>query len=775
MKRLIPAIAIILGWVSAAWGAATPAPLTTLQEIHGLTNAKASLGLPVAFEATVTYYPGYAHLLFVQDGSQAIFVLATTDAKLAPGDRVLVRGITRESFHPIVVSNDVTVLSHGDLPKPVPASFDGLIHGQYDCMLVTVHAVVRTADLGANPSLHRIFMQMIADGGYIDAVLESDDANLLKGLLDAEVEVTGIAGGTFDGKMQQTGILLHVPTLAGVQILKRAGVSPQSIPITPMSEILDGYHVRDQSQRVRVHGTITYYQPGKAVVLQDGSRSLWITTISRGPLQIGDIADATGFPEIDNGALVLTHSEIEDSGVKAPILPQPASWLQLAHFSNNRPDGHMNDLVSIEGQVVTEVRGAARDEYVLLADGQLFSAVYRHPDQASHIQLLPMKQIPPGSRIRVTGICINEDSRTFNNETESPFNILLRSYDDITVVAGPSLLNIRNLAFVVALLLVVVAIAGVWGWSLERKVGYQTAVISARTEAEAELERRRSRILVDINRSRPLSEIVEAITGLVSFTLNGAACWCETANGGQLGDRPPKTDGLRIVRAEIPARSGPPLGALFVALGKSAEAPARESEALSLGTELATLAMETSHLYSDLRHRSEFDLLTDSHNRFSLHSRLDALVEEAQRNATIFGLICIDLDKFKPINDRYGHHVGDLFLQEVALRMKRQLRGEDILARLGGDEFAALVSVARSRAGVEEIALRLERCFDAPFEIEGYRLQGAASLGIALYPEDGANKDSLLSAADAAMYMAKNSKRQMEKTLAQNSQAGLSQ
>ena len=674
MKRLIPVVAMILGWALAAWGAEAPAPLTNLQAIHSLSNAEASLGLPVAFEATVTYYPGYAHLLFVQDGSQAIFVLATTDAKLVPGDRVLVRGITRESFHPIVVSNSVTVLGHGDLPKPVPASFDGLIHGQYDCMLVSVHGVVRTANLGANPSLHRIFMQMIADGGYIDAVLESDDANLLKGLLDAEVEVTGIAGGTFDGKMQQTGILLHIPTLAGIKILKRAGVSPQSIPITPMGEILNGYHVQDQSQRVRVHGTITYYQPGRAVVLQDGASSLWITTISRSPLRIGDVADATGFPEIDNGALVLTHSEIEDSGVKAPILPQPASWLQLAHFSNNRPDGHMNDLVSIEGQVVTEVRGAARDEYVLLSGGQLFSAVYRHPDQASHIQLLPMKEVPPGSRIRVTGICMNEDSRTFNNETESPFNILLRSFDDITVVAGPHCSTFATWPLR--------SPCCWWWWRLR---GFGAGASNARWATKPLSYRLAPRprpswsggaaasLWTSTGRARSVRSSKRSLE-LVSFTLNGAA-WCETANGGQFGYCPPKADSLRIIRAEIPARSGPPLGTLFVAFGKSTIAPARESEALSLGTELATLAMETSHLYSDLRHRSEFDLLTDTHNRFSLHSRLDALIEEARQNASIFGLICIDLDKFKPINDRYGHHVGDLFLQEVALRMKRQLRG----------------------------------------------------------------------------------------------------
>jgi diguanylate cyclase (GGDEF)-like protein len=93
--------------------------------------------------------------------------------------------------------------------------------------------------------------------------------------------------------------------------------------------------------------------------------------------------------------------------------------------------------------------------------------------------------------------------------------------------------------------------------------------------------------------------------------------------------------------------------------------------------------------------------------------------------------------------------------------MKRQLRSVDTLARLGGDEFAALVPVVRSRADVEEIALRLEHCFDEPLAVEGYILHGSASVGIALYPEDGATKDSLLSTADAAMYVAKHTKRQI--------------
>ena len=89
--------------------------------------------------------------------------------------------------------------------------------------------------------------------------------------------------------------------------------------------------------------------------------------------------------------------------------------------------------------------------------------------------------------------------------------------------------------------------------------------------------------------------------------------------------------------------------------------------------------------------------------------------------------------------------------------MKHQLRSVDMLARLGGDEFAVLLPQVRSRAKVEEIAHRLELCFDDPFAVGEHSLQGSASIGIALYPEDATTADSLLSAADAAMYISKHS------------------
>ena len=754
MKGLISAVAIVICWASAAWASAPVAPvtLTSLDAIHGLSNAEAGKHFPVDFEATVTYFRTDDRTLFVQEGNAAIYLFTARNLKLVPGDRVRVRGITAPSFRPIVETNDIAVLYHGDPPKPIPASYDEMVRIQHDAMLVTVRAVVRSADVVLNNNVRLIYLHMLADGGTVDASVKSGDGSGLKELLDAEVEVTGVASAIFDSKMQQTGVMLHSNTMADVKVLKPAGTSPWTLPVTPMDTILAEYRVRDLTTRVRVHGTITYYQPGVAVVLQYGSKSIWIDTETSDPLQIGDIADANGFPDVHSGFLNLVRGEIQDSHLQAPIEPRPGTWEDLS-TSDNVQFGHIYDLVSIEGKVVTEAREAEQDEYVLDTNGHLFTAIYHHSDKASLIPLPPMKQVPLGSMVRVSGVCVELSSNQRNGPV--PFNILLRSFDDITVVARPSLLTVRNLILLVGVLLAVVFAVGARGWAIERRVRRQTASLAL-------IEQRRSRILEDINGSRPLAEIVEEITELVSFKLRGAPCWCQIADGAQLGNRPRNLTGLRIVRNEIPAHTGPALGDLSAAFDALDKPRNNESETLSMAVALTALAIETRRLYSDLRHRSEFDLLTDIHNRFSLDKYLDRQIDETRQNAGIFGLIYIDLDKFKQVNDVYGHLVGDQYLQEVALRMKRQLRGVDMLARLGGDEFAVLLPRVRNRAKVEEIAQRLDRSFEEPFPIEGLVLHGSASVGIALYPEDGVTKDDLLSAADAAMYVAKKTRRRIE-------------
>ena len=194
---------------------------------------------------------------------------------------------------------------------------------------------------------------------------------LWPGLLDADVEITGAASGKFDGKMQQTGILISRSLLGrreGAQTRRRR---PGRASLTPMDQILTAYHVQDLSQRLRVHGD-HHLLPARVppIVLQNGTKSLWIQTHSVAPLRIGDVADVTGFPGLHDGFLTLTNGAIQDSSRLAPVTPQASNWRELSL------SGHVFDLVSIEGQVVAEVPEVDQDEYVLLEDGQMFSAIF---------------------------------------------------------------------------------------------------------------------------------------------------------------------------------------------------------------------------------------------------------------------------------------------------------------------------------------------------------------------------------------------------------------
>ena len=759
MKRFVAFLAVVVSAMGTS--AQSPAPLTDLRAIAALTNAQASRAVPVSFEATVLYYRGYGRELFVQDGDAAIYVYYPKELHLVAGDRIQVKGVTHGSFRPYIVSSELTLAGHGTLPKPFPATYEQMLRGDTDCRLVTVHALIRSADIAPGDFPYTM-LQVLVDGGLVNIDVNDSNPNTLNQLLDAEVEITGAASGRFNDKMEQTGILLHVQNLNGIKILKRPESDPWTLPVTPMDRVITGYRSVDQTQRMHIRGTLTYYLPGTALVLQNGNRSLWISTASYQPLRLGDLMEVTGFPGVHDGFLTLTRAEVKDTLTAKPVVPTVFSWRELAG-GGNFSQGHGFDLVTIEGEVVAQVREATQDGYVLSAGGHLVSAIYSHPGGMwgqSWGQLAPMKELPVGSKVQVTGICILSNPSPFTDSGEVAFDLYLRNPDDISIIAQPPWLNVRHLLYLVSLLMIALLAIGARALYFEHRSRRQTAAL-------ARIEQRRSSILEDINTSRPLAEVLEKITTLAAFTLGDVPCWCQLADGTEVGTRPNEALGSapRNVEHAIHARNGAAIGKLCTDLAARSVSEAKARESLAMAAELATLAVETSRLYSDLVHRSEFDLLTDIHNRFSLEASLDALILDASQSGRAFGLIYIDLNDFKLVNDRHGHHAGDIYLQQVTARMKRQIRPGDMLARLGGDEFAVLVREVRGRADVSEIAMRLECSFDDTFDLPTGPIKGSASIGVALYPDDGITRDSILSAADAAMYAAKHEHRKMMQML----------
>jgi diguanylate cyclase (GGDEF)-like protein/PAS domain S-box-containing protein len=149
------------------------------------------------------------------------------------------------------------------------------------------------------------------------------------------------------------------------------------------------------------------------------------------------------------------------------------------------------------------------------------------------------------------------------------------------------------------------------------------------------------------------------------------------------------------------------------------------------------------------------DPLTKLPNRARLLDRLDVDLAQARRHDRKLAVVYIDIDFFKYVNDSWGHSIGDSLLQSLALRLKRSVREADTVARMGGDEFVILVPELRQSEDLASIAAKLLGLVGRPFSLSGRTIQVAASIGIASYPEDGIDAESLLRNADAAMYRAK--------------------
>ncbi|GAA0571628.1 diguanylate cyclase domain-containing protein [Caenispirillum bisanense] len=170
---------------------------------------------------------------------------------------------------------------------------------------------------------------------------------------------------------------------------------------------------------------------------------------------------------------------------------------------------------------------------------------------------------------------------------------------------------------------------------------------------------------------------------------------------------------------------------------------------------IAAIAIARHQAAERIRHLALYDQLTGLANRSLLYDRLQSALAQARRYGNRVGMLFIDLDGFKPINDRHGHDAGDTVLATIGRRLKAALREGDTAARIGGDEFVLLAVNVGTAADVERIAAKVLMAIGEPVTWNGETLHIGASIGLALFPDDAPTGDSLLSIADTAMYAAK--------------------
>lgn len=167
----------------------------------------------------------------------------------------------------------------------------------------------------------------------------------------------------------------------------------------------------------------------------------------------------------------------------------------------------------------------------------------------------------------------------------------------------------------------------------------------------------------------------------------------------------------------------------------------------------AALALRESE--ERFRRLAHYDLLTDLPSRALFQDRLKQTLAHAARNRWTLGVMFVDLDRFKQVNDTLGHAAGDLLLREVSARLSRSVRSGDTVGRLGGDEFAVVLSTLAAPEDAGLVAQKIIAAFEEPFQIQGNKVSTGVSIGIALYPQDSSDQGGLMKHADTAMYRAK--------------------
>ena len=783
-----------------------PAPgsiLTTIRQVHRLPTGVAQLAYPVHLRAVVTFFDPHNQLLFIQDRSDGIYV-GTGDQERLPlraGDDVDVTGVTTGDFAPDVAKARVRVLGHSGLPAPGPGNFRSAVQGGEDCHWIELDGVVQQVVRGDGDTLLTLVWGRERFKAHVLASPQS-----LESLVDAEVRIRGVCGALFNGRRQQLGIQMFVPEMECIRVLRKPASNPFWLPLTPVGGLLHFSLGGDMGHQVRVRGTVTYGNRAGATWLRDSTGGVMIQDHGAERLAAGDLVDAVAFPAIVESSPVLRGAKVRK--LRSGSAPEP-----IRTTAQDLLKGDLDaQLVQIEGKLVERAHQMAEQVLTLDSGGTIFNAILPQRDISPPLE--------PGALLRLTGICSVGMEQTSDLILPRDFRLLLRSPADIAVLSHPPWLTANHVIPLLAGAALLFLAAAAWAALLRRRVRAQTHALRAQTvqlqaahqktrealqkacEAEA-LDQDSKRIVELIARDEPVDLIIDHIAEAVALHLEGAAVcaillaerdgrrvctvpsmpadWLQALRRIEISSisfcssfREPKDFSddpawAQFIGGQPSARyrtfwSAPivvdsaTVGVIAAFFRNDKRSPDAPGASLDLWSNVAALALERRRLHDQLSYRAHHDELTGLPNRALLYERLEAEIE-ASRSGFLLGVLYIDLDGFKQINDTYGHDAGDAVLEQSARRMIHNVRSGDTVARMGGDEFVILLPRLGHREDAAQIAEKIAAAVREPIYAKHQKLAVSASVGISIWPLDADRPDPLLRFADAQMYGKKRRRR----------------
>ena len=664
-----------------------PLLLTNASQVHELPGALASRAR-VEFVGVVTYYDAGEPNLFVQDANGgAVFVDVTKAYPLHYGDYVLLRGVAMASYRTQVQTNpEIRVLARNRSVPALRVTYAELATGRMDCRLVKVRGKVRAANVEVHEGSPFLHMDVSMHGGEIQVYQpfsaaelgdrESFSKSKALPLLDSTVEIEGVAGGEFDSKSQLTGLLIYVQQRSSIRIVEKSTVSALELPVSNIDTIFESQHIDDTSTRLRLRGTLTLYRKGEAAVLEHDGKSVFVQTREDKEIPLGAVVDAVGFASDREYAPSLREALLFDTHTRNDITPRAVSYADALNGIAS------DNLVSFEGLLVSQLRNGAAETLVIDVNGNFVTGRLERS--------LPLQHIRIGTRLRITGVC--RMVRGGSWQAPAFFHLEMRTPADVVVVSSPSWWTVQHLAELLGTFgALALAISG-WAVLLRRRVRQQTE----RIELSMRIARARSALLETIGVHKKEESLLTEFCEKVRTLLPGTDC--SFLLGDEKGGLPPRpyalpARGTLLRTAALRDASGKAVGHIQVFSRGSSAFGSNQLEVCLMLAEVANLAIQQCLLYQGLVHHSTHDPLTDLPNRRLCEQRLqDALKEAVDTNGRVT-VVYIDVDRFKDINDRYGHRTGDSYLEEISGRLRSAIRSIDTLARIGGMNSSSLLRI----------------------------------------------------------------------------------
>ncbi len=470
--------------------------LQTAAAVRDLSVEQAQLHQPVKIRGVVTFFDEVLFSRFIQDSTAGIYLRESTNTPwLLPGQVVEVTGTTSPGeYAPIVVPRSVRIVGQAELPPAKTVTYEQLASGKEDSQFVEIAGIVRSVHLDESSRFHLI--EIATGGGRLSVYAKQLPVKETGELLDSTVRVRGVCSTLFNHQRQLFAIRLMVPRPEDLLIESPAATDPFARAARPIGSLLQFAPQETYGHRVKVVGTVIFYEPGAVLFLQEGEQGVEVQTKEREPLQLGDRVEALGF--VSQGEYTPALQDAVFRKVASGPPPGPAV-LTLDEALKGKHDCR---LVRVEGKLLDRALHGSERYLIVQNSGLIFHAYLNQADQQD-----VFGGLENGCRISVTGVCRIEPGQWQAGEgwRAKAFRVQLRSMADVTVLELPPWWTLKKVLWIAGVLGVVALAAFTWVMVLRRQVVERSRQLETqiqerqRAERQRAIEQERTRVAQDLH------------------------------------------------------------------------------------------------------------------------------------------------------------------------------------------------------------------------------------------------------------------------------------